>query len=250
MAINIKNDEQIALMRVAGELTAQCHRAVASVIRPGVTTMELEKEARAFMEVNDADPSFLGYNGYPAALCVSVNEEIIHGTPSLKKLKNGDIVSVDIGVKKNGFHGDCARTYFVGDVSPKARNLVETTEASFFEGVKFAEPGRRLYEISGAINDYVESAGYSVVREYVGHGVGRRLHEDPQIPNYRMPSKGPRLAAGMVLAIEPMVNAGRCEIKLLDDGWTVVTADGSLSAHYENTILITETGYEILTPVE
>jgi methionyl aminopeptidase len=251
--ISIKSKAEIELMRKAGEMVALAHQLVEDAIRPGITTLELDKIVEDFIRKNNAIPSFKGYKGfsgaidYPGSICASVNNEVVHGIPSLRELKDGDIISVDIGVYLNGYHSDAARTFPVGKVSEKAAKLIEVTRQSFYEGVKHAVKGNRIIDISGAIQDYVEKNGYSIVREYVGHGIGKEMHESPQVPNYRTRERGPRLEPGMTLAIEPMVNEGKCHVKLLDNKWTVVTADGSLSAHYENTIAVTDTEPVILT---
>lgn len=247
MAIFIKNDEQIKLMRISSEIVAKAHQLVESAIRIGITTKELDKIAEDFILSQGAIPSFKGYNGFPASICASINEEIIHGIPSLRKLKDGDIISIDIGAYINGFHGDAARTHIVGNASNEAKKLVEVTRECFFEGIKFAKPGHHLHEISEAIQIYVEKNGFSVVREYVGHGIGKKMHEEPHVPNYKPVNRGPKLQKGMVLAIEPMVNIGTREIKTLDDGWTVITRDKKYSAHYENTVVITDDEPELLT---
>lgn len=248
MSITIKNEKQIKSMREACSINSEALRLLESYIRPGISTKELDKIAFDFISSKDAIPSFKGYGGFPSSICASVNDQLIHGIPSDIKLKEGDIVSIDIGTLKNGFHGDAARTFPVGKVSKEAIRLIEVTKESFFQGIKFAKVGYYLYDISSEIQKYIEKNGFSVVRDYVGHGIGNKLHEDPQIPNYR-PSigKGPKLIEGMTLAIEPMVNYGARDVKVLQDGWTVVTRDGSLCAHYENTILITEKEPEILT---
>lgn len=250
MAISIKNSDQINLMRTSGRIVAKTHEILEKEIRAGITTAELNKLAEDYISSTGAVPSFKGYRGYPAAICTSINEEVIHGIPGLKKLKDGDIISIDIGAIINGFHGDAARTFAVGKVSPEAERLIDVTRQSFFEGIKFAKPGYHLNDISGAIQSYVESFGFSVVRDFVGHGIGRQMHEDPQIPNYKLQNRGPRLAKGMVLAIEPMVNAGVYAVKVLNDKWTVVTKDNKYSAHYENTVLITDGEPELLTMYE
>jgi methionyl aminopeptidase len=247
VAIYIKNENQINFMRIAGDIVAKTHELLEKAVRPGITTKELDKIAEEFIRSQGATPSFLGYNGYPASICASVNEEIIHGIPSLKKLKDGDIISIDIGAYINGYHGDAARTHAVGNISSEAEKLIQVTKDCFFEGIKFAKEGCHLHEISEAIQNYVEQNGFSVVREYVGHGIGRAMHEQPHIPNYKPANRGPKLLKGMVLAIEPMVNIGTHEIKTLSDGWTVVTRDKKYSAHYENTVLITDHEPELLT---
>lgn len=251
--ILIKSKSEIELMRKAGEIVAMAHEKIKEAIRPGVTTLELDRIAEEFIRKNGAIPSFKGYksyNGaidYPASICASINNEVVHGIPGLIMLKDGDIISVDIGVYLNGFNSDAARTFPVGKVSDEAERLIQVTMQSFYEGIKHAVSGNRIIDISGAIQDYVEKHGYSIVREYVGHGIGREMHEPPQIPNYRTRERGPRLEAGMTLAIEPMVNEGKYNVELLDNKWTVVTADGSLSAHYENTIAVTKGEPIILT---
>lgn len=247
MAIPIKSQEQIDYMREAGKITAKLHLLLESKIKPGITTKELDIIAEEFIRANGATPSFKGYGGFPGSICASINEEVIHGIPSNRKLKEGDIISVDTGAYKNGFHSDAARTFGVGKISDSAKKLIDVTKQSFYEGIKFAKAGNHLYEISEAIQAYAESFGFGVVREFVGHGVGRKLHEEPQIPNYKVGTRGPKLYKGMVLAIEPMINEGTFEVKVLKDKWTVVTLDKKLSAHYENTILITDGEPELLT---
>lgn len=247
MAISIKSQSQIAYMREVGHITAKLHILLESKIKPGITTKELDEIAEDFIRSNGAVPSFKGIDGFPGTICASINEEVIHGIPSSRKLKDGDIISIDTGAYKDGFHSDAARTIAVGSISEDAKKLIDVTRQSFFEGIKYAREGMHLHQISAAIGDYAESLGYGVVKEYVGHGVGRKLHEEPQIPNYRVPTRGPKLYKGMVLAIEPMINQGTCKIKVLKDGWTVVTLDKKLSAHYENTVLITDGDPELLT---
>lgn len=248
--IQIKSHSDIETMRVVGRITAGARALAGKMALPGVTTKEIDRAVYKFITGHGAVPSFLNYNGYPGSACVSVNDEVIHGIPGGRKLKNGDIVSIDVGAMKNGFHGDCAATFTVGECSEEAKRLIEVTRQSFFEGIKFARSGNRLRDISHAIQTYAESFGYSVVREYVGHGIGTKLHESPEVPNYGEAGHGPRLIPGMTLAIEPMINQGCAQIRVLSDGWTVVTADGALSAHYENTILITSGEPEILTVAE
>ncbi len=251
--ISIKSRTEIEYMRKAGEVLAYAHKLVEEAIKPGVTTLELDNIVFEHIKKHDAIPSFKGYKGfpgaidYPASICASVNNEVVHGIPSLRELKDGDIISVDIGVFLNGYHSDAARTYPVGQISTKAKHLIDITRQSFYEGIKKAVKDNRIIDISVAIQEYVEQNGYSVVREYVGHGIGREMHEAPQIPNYRTRERGPRLQPGMTLAVEPMVNEGKYQVKLLENKWTVVTADGSLSAHYENTIAITDSEPLILT---
>ncbi|MCL2215978.1 MAG: type I methionyl aminopeptidase [Defluviitaleaceae bacterium] len=247
MGIFIKNDEQISLMRIASRICARTHELLAKAIRPGVTTAELNGIAEDYIRSNDSTPSFLGYRGFPKAICASVNNEVIHGIPGLRRLRSGDIISIDIGVCYKRFHGDAARTHAVGKITDEHQKLIEVTEQSFFEGMRFAKTTNRLHDISNAIDDYVDGFGFSIVREWCGHGIGRHVHEDPQIPHTRQDKRGPRLGRGMTLAIEPMINAGTFEISSLNDTWTVVTQDGKYSAHYENTILITDGEPEILT---
>lgn len=248
MAIHIRSKQEIDKLRKAGELVEKTHELLRKHIREGVTTLELDKIAEDFIREHGAKPSFKGYHGYPGSICASVNDEVVHGIPDkAMSLKDGDIISIDIGAYLDGYHGDAARTHVVGQGSEEAIRLIQVTEQSFFEGIKFAKPGNHLHQISGAIQKYVEKNGFSVVRDLVGHGIGTDLHEDPQVPNFKPMGRGPKLQAGMVLAIEPMVNIGRYEVVILDDDWTVVTEDGSLSAHYENTIVITEDGCDILT---
>ncbi|MCL1786732.1 MAG: type I methionyl aminopeptidase [Defluviitaleaceae bacterium] len=247
MGIFIKNDEQVAHMRRASQIVAQTHALLARHIKPGVTTGELDKIAHDFILSQEAKPSFLGYHGYPASICVSVNEQVIHGIPGIRRLKSGDIVSIDIGVRYKHFHGDAARTHPVGEVSETHQHLIDTAKKSFFEGIKYAKAGNRLHEISAAIGDHVEAQGFSVVEAWCGHGIGRQLHEDPQIPHSRQDTRGPVLRRGMTLAIEPMINTGVGDTTVLDDEWTVVTKDGGYSAHYENTVLITDGEPDVLT---
>lgn len=249
--ITLKSERELALMREAGHIVALAHKAVRDAIRPGISTAELDKIAYDVITSNGATPSFLNYNGFPATICASVNEVVIHGIPSKNTiLKDGDIISVDIGACYKGYHGDCAKTFFVGSVSEEKRQLVEVTTQSLYEGLKFARPGNRLSDISHAIEEYARSFGYSIVLEYTGHGVGHALHEDPAVPNYGAPGKGPILKKGMTLAIEPMVNMGTHRVKVLKDNWTVVTQDKKPSAHYEHSIVITDDGYEILTKIK
>ena len=249
--IVLKSSREIDLMRKAGKITAAARALAGSMVAPGVTTREIDREVRRFIRSHGAEPSFLGYNGFPASVCISVNDEVIHGIPGKRVLQEGDIVSVDVGAFKDGFHGDCAGTYPCGRISEEAERLIEVTRQSFFEGLKYAREGRRLPELCGAIQRYAEGAGCSVVREYEGHGIGRKMHEEPGVPNHVEPRMGrPRLLRGMTIAVEPMVNAGGAEIVVMPDGWTVKTADGKLSAHYENTILITDGEPELLTDPE
>ena len=245
--ITLKSSHEIDLMRRSGKITAAARALAGEMVKPGVTTQEINDAVERFIRKQGAVPSFLHYNGYPASVCISVNDEIIHGIPGKRVLREGDIVSVDVGAYIGGFHGDCAATFPCGTVSPEAQRLIDVTRQSFFEGIRFAREGQRLQDISAAVQAYVERSGFSVVREYVGHGVGAKMHESPEIPNYGRPGHGPRLLRGMTLAIEPMVNAGAAAIQQLSDGWTVKTADGKWAAHYENTILITDGAPEILT---
>ncbi len=249
MAITIKNEKQIEYMRIAGRITGEVLNLLETKVCAGISTLELDRIAEDYIRKQGAVPSFKGYGGFPATICASVNEEIIHGIPSKRTLKDGDIISIDVGAYINGFHGDAARTFSVGEISDEAKKIIDVTKQSFFEGIKFAKSGNHLHQISGAVQEYVEANGFSVVRDYVGHGVGSEMHEAPQIPNYKVNSRGPRLCKGMTLAIEPMVNAGDYRVKVLADKWTVVTKDKRLSAHYENTILITDGEPEILTLV-
>lgn len=242
-----KTESELKLMREAGRIVAETHRALAKAIEPGVSTRELDAIAEAFIRSQDAIPSFKGLYGFPASICASVNEQLVHGIPNDSKLNDGDIVSLDIGAQYQGYHGDSAWTYAVGTVSEATQKLLDVTERSLYAGLAQAKPGVRLFAISHAIQKCIEDEGFSVVREYAGHGIGKSLHEDPQIPNYGLPNHGPRLKEGMVLAIEPMVNAGQRYVRTLQDNWTVVTVDGSMCAHFEHTIAITADGYEILT---
>ncbi len=245
--IILKSPEEIDLMRRAGKLTAAARALAGEMVKPGVTTQEINDEVERFIRKNHAVPSFLHYQGYPASVCISVNDEIIHGIPGKRVLLEGDIVSVDVGAYIGGFHGDCAATFACGKISAEAQDLIDVTRQSFFEGIKQARQGNRTGDISAAVQAYAESHGYGIVREFVGHGVGADMHESPEIPNYGHPGRGPRLLAGMTIAVEPMVNAGSASIYQMSDGWTVRTADGKNAAHYENTILITDGEPEILT---
>lgn len=246
--ITIKSAHQIDKMREACRITKGALDLLAAHVRPGITTAQLDSIAHKYILSQGAKPNFLHYNGFPGSICASVNDQVVHGIPHKNVvLREGDIISIDMGAVKNGFHGDAARTFAVGKVSAEAEKLIRVTRESFFEGVKYLKHGAKLGDVSYAIQSYVESNGFSVVRDLVGHGIGESLHEDPQVPNFGHKGRGVKLAAGMTLAIEPMVNAGAYEVEVLDDDWTVVTADGSLSAHYENTVLITRDGYEILT---
>ena len=248
--IAIKNGQELACMRQACKITAAARALAGEMVRPGVTTKEIDKAVHDFIVSQGAKPSFLGYGGFPGSACVSVNSTVIHGIPGDYVLQDGDIVSVDVGAYYKGFHGDCAATFPCGTISTEAQRLIDVTKQSFFEGIRFAKRGHRVSDISHAIQTHVEDNGFSVVRTFVGHGVGAQLHEEPEVPNYGAPGRGPRLLPGMTLAIEPMVNAGVCDVKILKDKWTTVTADGALSAHYENTVLITDGEPEILTVAE
>lgn len=245
--IAVKSERELAVMRRAGRITAQARELAGSMVRPGVTTREIDKAVHDFIVSQGAKPSFLHYGGYPASACISVNEVVIHGIPDKRVLREGDIVSVDVGACWGGFHGDCAATFACGKISSEAERLIAVTKRSFFEGIKFARQGNRISDISHAVQSYVEANGFSVVRSYVGHGVGSEMHEAPEVPNFGNPGRGPRLVRGMTLAVEPMVVEGNYEIRVLKDKWTVVTADGKLAAHYENTIAITAGDPEILT---
>lgn len=242
-----KTERELEIMREAGRIVALTHEELKKHIRPGITTKELDNIAEKTIRSYNAIPSFKGYNGFSGSICASVNDQLVHGIPGERVLRDGDIISIDIGAKYNGYHGDSAWTYAVGTIDENTQKLLDVTEESLFKGLNEAKAGVRLSNISHAIQTYVEANGFSIVREYVGHGVGQDLHEDPQIPHYGPPNKGPRLKPGMVLAVEPMVNAGTRYVKTLSDNWTVVTVDGKMCAHFEHTIAITETGFEILT---
>lgn len=249
--IILKSSREIELMRQAGKITAAARALAGAMVAPGVSTREIDRAVHRFIKSQGAAPSFLGYNGFPASVCISVNDEVIHGIPGSRVLREGDIVSVDVGAFKGGYHGYCAATYPCGKISDEARRLIEVTRQSFFEGLRYAREGYRLPDLCGAIERYVEANGFSVVREYVGHGIGAKMHEPPEVPNYVEPKAGrPRFLRGMTIAVEPMVNAGRAGVKVMPDGWTVKTADGRLSAHYENSILITDGEPELLTDPE
>ena len=248
--ITIKNERELESMRQACKITAAARALAGEMVRPGVSTKAIDQAVHDFIVSQGAKPSFLNYNGFPASACISVNATIIHGIPGGYTLKDGDIVSIDVGAYYKGFHGDCAATYPCGTISAEAQKLIDVTKQSFFEGLRFATQGHRVSDISHAIQTYVESNGFSVVRSFVGHGVGAQLHEEPEVPNYGPAGRGPRLIPGMTLAIEPMVNEGVYDVRVLKDGWTVLTADGKLSAHYENTVLITDGEPEILTVTE
>ena len=248
--IAVKNERELGLMRQACKITAAARALAGEMVRPGVSTKQIDKAVHDFIVAQGAKPSFLNYHGFPASTCISVNNVVIHGIPDGYILKEGDIVSVDVGALYQGFHGDCAATFPCGAISTEAQRLIDVTKQSFYEGIRFATRGHRVSDISHAIQTYVESNGFSVVRAFVGHGVGAQLHEEPEVPNFGAAGRGPRLIPGMTLAIEPMVNEGVYDVRVLKDGWTTVTADGKLSAHYENTVLITDGEPEILTVAE
>ena len=248
MAVTIKSPREIELMRESNRLLEIVHDELGRMIRPGISTLDIDRAGEKLIRELGGVPNFLNYEGYPASICTSVNEEVVHGIPSKHRiLREGDIISLDAGMIVNGYHSDAARTYAVGRISPEAEKLIRVTKECFFVGIEHARAGNHLHDISNAIGDYAESFGFGVVRDLVGHGIGRKLHEDPQIPNFRQKRRGIRLSPGMTLAVEPMITAGTWEVEWLDDDWTVVTKDGSLAAHYENTILITEGAPEILT---
>ena len=245
--ITLKSAHEIELMRRAGKITAAARALAGEMVKPGVTTQEIDRAVCRFIRSQGAEPSFLNYNGYPASVCIAVTDEVIHGIPGKRVLREGDIVSVDVGAYIGGYHGDCAATYACGKISEEAQRLIDVTRQSFFEGIKYAREGGRLSDVSHAIEEYVEGNGFSVVREYVGHGIGRNMHESPEVPNFGIAGHGPKLLRGMTLAVEPMVNAGTAAIRQMPDGWTVKTRDGKYAAHYENTILITSDEPELLT---
>lgn len=245
--IILKSDKEISYMRDAGKIVAETLIEVKKAVKPGITTLELDQIAEKYIKGRGAIPAFKGYHGFPGNICASINEEVVHGIPGLRKLKNGDNVSIDIGAVINGYNGDAAITVGVGEVDAELQKLLDVTEQSLYKGIEKAVAGNRLSDISHAVQSYAESYGYGVVRDYVGHGIGRNMHEDPQIPNYGAPGRGPRLKTGMTLAIEPMINMGTFEVEALDDDWTVVTQDGKPSAHFEHTVAITSDGTEILT---
>ncbi|MCI8846881.1 MAG: type I methionyl aminopeptidase [Kineothrix sp.] len=248
MSVSIKSAREIALMRESGRILAEVHERLKEEIKPGISTYEIDRIGEKMIRSYGCTPSFLNYNGYPASICVSVNDEVVHGIPNKKRiLKEGDIVSLDAGVIWKGYHSDAARTHGVGEISKEAQNLIDATRQSFYEGIKMAVSGNHLNDISKAVDSYISSFGYGIVRDLVGHGVGANLHEDPQIPNFAQRRRGTKLRPGMTLAVEPMINMGGWQVEWLEDDWTVVTKDGSLSAHYENTILITDGEPEILT---
>ena len=251
--INIKSEREIEIMRKAAKIAANALKTAGEIIIPGISTKKLDAHIKKYIESHGAVPSFLGYNGFPASACISINDEVIHGIPRDDKIiSEGDIVKIDAGAKYNGYHGDCANTFYCGDYSnikPDVKKLIEVTKQSFFEGIKFASEGYRIGDIGGAVQNYVEANGFSIVREFIGHGVGKNLHEKPDVPHYVEDgkSKGPRLYENMIIAVEPMVNIGKYNVKIQNDKWTVKTLDGTLSAHYENTVIIKKDGCEILT---
>ena len=248
MAIIIKSEREIELMRQSCRLLEEVHDELGKIIKPGISTLDIDRLGEKLIREKGGIPNFLNYNGYPASICVSVNEEVVHGIPKkTRMLQEGDIVSLDAGLIYKGYHSDAARTYAVGKIKPEYQQLIDVTRQAFFEGIKYAKEGNHLFDISNAIDDFIKPYGYGIVQDLVGHGVGTVLHEDPQIPNFRQLRRGPKLRAGMTLAIEPMINLGGYEVEWLDDDWTVVAADGLPSAHYENTILITDGEPEILT---
>lgn len=246
--ITIKSKEEIELMRKAGYLVSLTHQYLKPFIKPGITTKELDTLAERFIKEHDGIPTCKGYEGYPATLCVSTNDEVVHGIPGKRKLKNGDIVTIDMVIGYHGYQGDAAWTYAVGDISEEKKYLMEHTEKALYEGIKQVKPGNRIGDISHAVETYATKYHLGVVKELVGHGIGTEMHEDPDVPNYGKAGTGPKLKPGMVICIEPMLNLGSAAVGILDDDWTIVTEDGSSAAHYEHTILVTEDGYEILTP--
>ena len=248
--ITIKNERELESMRQACKITAAARALAGEMVRPGVSTKEIDKAVHDFIVAQGAKPSFLNYNGFPASTCISVNNVVVHGIPNGYVLQEGDIVTVDVGANFQGFHGDCAATFACGAISTEAQKLIDVTKQSFYEGIRFATRGHRVSDISHALQTYVESNGFSVVRAFIGHGIGRKLHEEPDVPNFGNPGHGPRLLPGMTIAVEPMVNVGTYDVRVLKDGWTAVTADGKLSAQYENTVLITDGEPEILTVTE
>jgi methionyl aminopeptidase len=248
--ISIKIERELEIMRKACRITAEARRLAGEMVKPGVTTQEIDKVVHDYIVSQGATPSFLGYGGFPASACISVNDVVIHGIPGKQIIREGDIVSVDVGAYWGGFHGDCAATFICGETDEESKRLVEVTRQSFFEGLKFCKRGYRISDISHAVQTYVEDHGFSVVRKFVGHGVGEQLHEEPEVPNYGRPGRGPRLIPGMTIAIEPMVNVGDYDVFVMPDRWTTKTADGTRAAHYENTVLITDGEPEILTVTE
>jgi len=245
--IIVKNDRELQYMRDAGKIVANTLAELEKAVEPGISTQELDKVSEDFIVKAGAAPAFKGYGGFPATICASINEEVVHGIPGLRKVETGDIISIDCGAVINGYFGDSAVTLAIGDITSEAQQLLDVTRESLFAGIDQAQVNNRLYDISSSVQTFVESKGFSVVRDYVGHGIGRNMHEDPQVPNFGKPGRGPRLQSGMTLAIEPMVNVGTYEVTTKQDNWTVVTRDGKLSAHFEHTIAITDNGPEILT---
>ncbi|MBR2847091.1 MAG: type I methionyl aminopeptidase [Clostridia bacterium] len=245
--VTIKSEREIELMRHAGQILGNTLKLLEENVKPGITTAELDKIAYEYIKSNDSIPSFKGYNGFPASICASVNNEVVHGIPDNRVLREGDIIGIDAGVCFGGYHADAARTFGVGEISPAAKKLIEVTKESFFKGIENAKHGARIGDISAAVQTFVEGNGYSVVRDLIGHGIGSSLHEEPDVPNYGSSGRGMRLIKGMTLAVEPMVNVGGYEIRLLKNGWTYVTKDNTLSAHYENTIVITDSGCDVIT---
>ena len=245
--VSIKNSRELSSMREACRISARALQLAGEAVQPGVTTGEIDRLVRKYIESEGATPSFLGYGGFPGSACISVNDEVIHGIPGKRVIHAGDIVSVDVGAHFNGYHGDNAATFGAGDISPEAQALMDATRESLQEGIRAAKAGNRIGDIGAAVQRYVDVRGYSVVRQFVGHGVGTNLHEDPSVPNFGTPGRGPRLLPGMTIAIEPMINQGTCDVRTLKDGWTVVTKDGKLSAHFEHTVAITADGPVILT---
>lgn len=251
MPVTIKNAEGIELMRIAGQILGKVHNEVAKELKAGMTTWDIDHLAEELIRSYGCTPSFLNYQGFPASVCVSVNDEVVHGIPTKYRIiQEGDIVSLDMGLIYKGYQSDAARTHGIGEITPEAQQLIDRTKASFFEGARMAKEGNHLFDIGRAIDDYIRPFGYGIVRDLCGHGIGRHMHEEPEIPNYRIAKRGMKLRSGMTLAIEPMINAGGYAVKWKPDGWTVVTKDGSLSAHYENTVLVTSDGPEILSLVE
>ena len=245
--VTIKSEREIELMRHAGQILGNTLKLLEENVKPGITTAELDKIAYEYIKSNDSIPSFKGYNGFPASICASVNNEVVHGIPDNRVLREGDIIGIDAGVCYGGYHADAARTFGVGEISPAAKKLIEVTKESFFKGIENAKHGARIGDISAAVQTFVEGNGYSVVRDLIGHGIGSSLHEEPDVPNYGEAGRGMRLIKGMTIAVEPMVNVGGYEIRLLKNGWTYVTKDNTLSAHYENTIVITDSGCDVIT---
>ncbi|NLW25477.1 MAG: type I methionyl aminopeptidase [Clostridia bacterium] len=247
--IELKSERELVYMRDAGKVVAETHQELAKAVAPGITTKELDQIAEDYITSQGAIPAFKGYRGFPATICTSINEEVVHGIPGLRSLKTGDIISIDIGAVINGYYGDAAVTLPVGEISEEAARLLEVTEQCLYKGIEQAQVNNRLTDISHAIQSYVEANGFSVVRDFVGHGIGKKMHEEPQVPNFGMPGRGPRLKPGMCLAIEPMVNMGSYHVEVLLDNWTVVTSDKQLSAHFEHSIAVTEKGPLILTKI-